>query len=535
MPEQLQAIINRIVDWWKKFTRRQKILIVSIASVVVVSFVILGVVISQPDMIELVVCEDAAQSAKVKSLLEDNSIAYEVSTDGLTYSVESKDEASAKILLGSNKISASGYTIDDVLDGSFSTTEADKQKKYQVMLEDKLERELEGLKQVDAADVTLNIPDKDGTIISQGLESYARVALTLNTPIDEDTAAGLAMWIATGLGNDSSDKIFIIDNNGKVLFSGEEEVTSAGTATKNNEVRTEVKKAISNEVKDVILQTNVYDSVEVGLNLNMSFDKKSSIDYNYYVAEGRTEGYLDSRYQKSSESTSGNGGVPGTDSNDDDTTYVIDDGGTTSSSTNEIQEDFLPSETITTIENEVGVIDYASSSISVACTTYAIYSEKQLKKDGTLENLGLTFDEFVAQNSERIKTEVDGDFINVVANATGFPAENITIVAYEIPMFQYDEGSGRTLTDYLEMALALLVFAMLAFVVFRSLRNDEEEQVEEEVTIDTLLMASEEDEHKDDIGFQEKSETRILIEKFVDEKPEAAASLLRNWLNEDWG
>ena len=31
-----------------------------------------------------------------------------------------------------------------------------------------------------------------------------------------------------------------------------------------------------------------------------------------------------------------------------------------------------------------------------------------------------------------------------------------------------------------------------------------------------------------------KSETRLMIEKFVDENPEAVASLLRNWLNEEW-
>ncbi len=38
----------------------------------------------------------------------------------------------------------------------------------------------------------------------------------------------------------------------------------------------------------------------------------------------------------------------------------------------------------------------------------------------------------------------------------------------------------------------------------------------------------------EDIGFSEKSETRVMIEKFVDENPEAVASLLRNWLNEEW-
>ena len=41
-------------------------------------------------------------------------------------------------------------------------------------------------------------------------------------------------------------------------------------------------------------------------------------------------------------------------------------------------------------------------------------------------------------------------------------------------------------------------------------------------------------EEMQDIGYNEKSETRILIEKFVEDNPEAAASLLRNWLNEEW-
>ena len=38
----------------------------------------------------------------------------------------------------------------------------------------------------------------------------------------------------------------------------------------------------------------------------------------------------------------------------------------------------------------------------------------------------------------------------------------------------------------------------------------------------------------DDIELEESSETKKLIEKFVDENPEAVANLLRNWLNEGW-
>ena len=48
------------------------------------------------------------------------------------------------------------------------------------------------------------------------------------------------------------------------------------------------------------------------------------------------------------------------------------------------------------------------------------------------------------------------------------------------------------------------------------------------------VVINQENQSLDDIEFSEKSETRRMIDKFVDENPEAVAQLLRNWLNEDW-
>ena len=50
-----------------------------------------------------------------------------------------------------------------------------------------------------------------------------------------------------------------------------------------------------------------------------------------------------------------------------------------------------------------------------------------------------------------------------------------------------------------------------------------------------FVYAIDKREALDEIELEDKSETRILIEKFVDENPEAVALLLRNWINEDWG
>ena len=71
--------------------------------------------------------------------------------------------------------------------------------------------------------------------------------------------------------------------------------------------------------------------------------------------------------------------------------------------------------------------------------------------------------------------------------------------------------------------------------MFRSTRKQNEEEEEPELSVDALLQSTADaSEDMEDIGYSEKSETRLLIEKFVDENPDAAALLLRNWLNEDW-
>ena len=78
-----------------------------------------------------------------------------------------------------------------------------------------------------------------------------------------------------------------------------------------------------------------------------------------------------------------------------------------------------------------------------------------------------------------------------------------------------------------------LILALLAFVVIRSMRAKKEATEEEELSVESMLQSTPEDT-LEDIDIETKSETRKLIEKFVDENPEAAANLLRNWLNEDW-
>ena len=80
-----------------------------------------------------------------------------------------------------------------------------------------------------------------------------------------------------------------------------------------------------------------------------------------------------------------------------------------------------------------------------------------------------------------------------------------------------------------------MIHLLLGYVVVRSTRKEKVAEIDPELSVESLLESTKESqEEMQDIGYNEKSETRILIEKFVEDNPEAAASLLRNWLNEEW-
>ncbi len=534
MPEQIQNILNRISEWWKKFTTRQKALIISIAAVVVAAIAILVFVVSRPEKYTLITAKNAEEASQVKALLEGENISYEQSQDGMTFTIDRNDEANASILLGTNDIPSNGYKLSDVFDGGFSTTEADKEKKYQLYLQDRYEAQLATINNVVKADVNLNIPNDDGTILSMRQDSFASVKLTLSGELEEGAASGIANFLATTLGNENTDNILIMDSAGNVLFSGGDSASITGLTSSQLSLQQKLENMVKADIKNIVIGTSVYDNCAVGLNLDVNWSEKTVTDHHYYVDEGQTQGYLDSRSEYTSTSTSGNGGTPGTASNDNDTTYVLEDNNTTESEVSDIQEYYLPSETVTVDNGAVGTINYDTSSVTVVMNNYVMYNEDALRNQGLLDDI--SFEEYIRDISIT-KAEVDNEFYAAIANATGFSTDSITIMAYDVPFFEYSEGSGRTVTDYLQIALAVLILLMLGFVVFRSLRRDKpEEEPEPELSVEDLLTTTKENQDElESIGYSEKSEARLLIEKFVDEKPEAVASLLRNWLNEDWG
>lgn len=531
--EKLKELGNRIIEWWNRFTAKQKTLIVSGVAILIIAIVFIVSMLTQPKYVLLRECETTKEAAEVRDLLNGEDMNFTVSDDGLVIKILDKQLSDANLLLGANNIQAASYGINNVTDGSFSTTESDKQKKYIVYLEKSLEQDfLSKFSAIKSAHVKLNVPQNDGTLIATEEESSAWVLLELKDEFSTESAAYLARAIATAIGNTTTNNIVITDAEGNMLFSGDDNLSLSGTANAQLSVKAEAEKQMISEVRKVLLGTKEFDNVEVATNLVLDFSTSSSTIHNYSAPDGRTEGMKAHEDIFSSENTSNVGGIPGTDSNDDDSTYVFDDNGNSSATQSEQSTDYLPNEEITTISTPAGLIDYSQSSLTASMIKYNIIREEEVRMQGELD--GISWEEYKLAHTERNRMEIDEEFYTAVANASGIPSGSISLVAYTENIFFDAEGSNITATDIMQIILIIVILALLAFVVLRSMRGEKHEEEEEQLAVESLLQSTPEGQ-LEDILVENESEEKRLINKFVEENPEAAANLLRNWLNEDWG
>ncbi|MBD5546572.1 MAG: flagellar M-ring protein FliF [Lachnospiraceae bacterium] len=533
MAERVKELLNKILEWWNKFSTRQKTFIISAGAGIVLAFAILISILFRPQYILLLNCESTKEAAQVTELLDGAGLEYRVSNDGYQIKINKKQQSEANLLLGANDIQSYAYTIDNVTDGGFTTTEADKQKRYELYIETRLANDILGkFTSVKSAVVDLYIPERTGTLIDSEEESGLWIVLELDGEFTTEMASNLAKAVSVAIGNKTAENIVITDVNGNMLFSGDDSYSVAGAVNSNMGVKSQWETKIKNDVRQVLLGTNTFSKVEVAVNLNMDFSSADETEHRYWVEDGNTQGYLASERTFSSSATNGSSDIPGTDSNGQQTEYVYQDNAESNSETTEEEREYLPSETVTNRNTPPGTINYELSTISLATTNMNVIREEDVRAQGLLD--GISWEEYKLANAGQSQVEVPEELYDVVSKATGFPTENIAIVAYSENVFFDKEGLNVSGSDIVQIVLIVVILALLAFVVIRSMRSEKETEQQEELSVESLLQ-SQPDVELEDIGAEPMSETRRLIEKFVDENPEAVASLLRNWLNEGWG
>ncbi|MBQ6091843.1 MAG: hypothetical protein IJL07_11335 [Lachnospiraceae bacterium] len=226
MLEKLKQIPAKLLELWKKLTKRQKIITVSTVAGVLLMLLILIILLNRVQYEKLTTFDDTETAKTAIEVLDGENITNRLADDMVTVEVDVTRKKDAVLALtGNDMLEESAMTLAMLLDNDLSTTSTDKILKNHLYMQSSLGARIQQIDGVKKASVLYFPSDNSGGILLPAKEISCSVLLTLDSKVFDyrNSPEAIATYVAYAIGNTTTDKIKVLDTNGQLLFGGEEE------------------------------------------------------------------------------------------------------------------------------------------------------------------------------------------------------------------------------------------------------------------------------------------------------------------------
>lgn len=522
MPEFLTKLQDNLKEFWQNLENSQKKRIYITSGILLLAITIGIILLTRTTYVSLIKVEDADDAKAIQKALDDEAIKYVPGKNG-ELMVDAKDKNKAEFALAAAGLTSAGMTFSDAWGRiSISSTESDKKKLWENFKKTSIIEKLKMFDNVKDADVELALPEQSAFFTSSEQEkTTAFVRIKPKGEITAEQVQGIIRVVSSSIVGLSPENVTVVDSNFNIL-NGETGDSALDRTSTKYKMRLKVKAELENSIKRLYpAGSDNFDYINVVANPVLDFNKIKSQTSDIQNPTNMESGALIST-QKTQEKLVNDsaGDVPGVDTNppagaNGTTTYPTGTGENSSYDKKTETSNYEYKKILTEEEKSLGDIDYAKSSMTVTLW----YGQRVL--DGN-----------------KISEEFINQLKNDVSGATGIPTTKISVNKYKIAAPEviktaWTDVMKSLFETYGYFVLMMMLIAGLLIAVMKKKSEENEVLQEEPLTEMGPAVITPEDEIQE-IEYEEKSEVKKQIEKFVKEKPDAVASLLKNWLNDDW-
>lgn len=466
-----------------------------------------------------------ASAGEVNATLKELGIKTKV--EGTTVYVPEGKASELRVQLAADGVINDEGVIPEPQTSSMFETTADKTHRYLSEKETDIARGLRALKGVEWASVALYIPDDISILEETITDSTAGIIIKMKNgaePLDAKQVSGIVKYVARSVKGLKPENIEIIDESGRALVEQEGDPNSSvgSNLDMTDTVKTKVESSIKKFLQKVFGANNV--EVTAAVKLNFNSEAVNSTEYIAPDAERNAGIVRNMQDIKKEWVDAGNGGVPGTDTNSDITQYVETD-------TSKAQY----SEANSVINYEINEINkqIVKEQGNIDALTIAVIINKDSLKEDVLANVDLLqqdVKELVKHATQGFNVQALALDDNISIKVMNFDTSQKDAIAKQIA----DEKAQKNKETMVMIGTALAAVLILGGSLFVLLRRRKEEDMD--LAMDSgAFMTSGQNENASlqDIEFEDKNELKKKLEKFVGQKPEQVAQLLKTWLSED--
>lgn len=525
MPDFIKKYLEQFKEFWNSLEKSQKTRLYITSAIVVVAISISIFMLTRPNRVVLFTNSDQKQIGEMVDILNENNIWNSAENNGTTIVIDSKNNNNAQILLAQAGYPKEGFTFEDAISSiGITTTQQDKEQIWKRQQISDLETKIELLDNIDEAAVTLATP-KTSIFLNASDEAPRPTAYVMIRPNKSITTAqvqGIVLLVSRSVENLNPNDVTVVDNNSNILnvTSGDDAISSVNS---QEELRQKREAELEQKVLDYFSggQFENFDTLRVVANVTLDFDKDKSQTKSITNPQGMDGGaVISSSVSEEIVKNGTEGGEPGIGTNPGDagsTSYAIGSGSGSDYSNTHEELNYGYDETMREQEKATGKLIAKESGLALSLW----YGNKVADDSGLGE-------EFINETKAAVST------------ATGIPIANITVnklkvAPQEIIEITSYERFAELFRDYGFFVLMLILIIGLLIIGLPRKKNKETEQViQAAVSGGPRYVLPEQEDPLPEIELGERSEIKKQIDKFVKQKPDSVAQLLRNWLSDDW-
>jgi flagellar M-ring protein FliF len=395
-----------------------------------------------------------------------------------------------------------------------------------------------------SATVEMQLTDPNRFFIQSQRESRASVIVATTRRLTRAEGTVIARFVSRSVVGLELENIEVVDTNFNVLFSGVEIEDDDSFLPDLQELMVRQRIEVTSRLRDLF--THRFDVVNVAPSLAYSqqFRTMEQVEWSAPIEEMEGGLVLTEHVLNASARGMQPGWEPGMVPNASFIpSYPFGASAEMEASQNEHTRQFALDEMRQIVTDMPSSYIPELSHVSVELIQAVVYCEETLINRNGGRRRDFTRDEFIQlqENTARM-TRMDNEeylqlFRESVHAATGIPLENIRVHAWYVPHFVYFYDEPANVGQILMFVILALLLAAIIFALISRTRPEEDEEFEPELSVEDLLVSTQmeesiEEDYLDPIGYEETNEAKQKLETFIDEKPDAAASLLRHWLNE---
>lgn len=503
MPEVIKNVRDQINSFWQKLEKKQKIQIGIIAILLLASISLIVYIINRPNYVVLysdLSMKDAG--AVVDKLKNDLKIPYEITNNGSTILVPSQYKDEVRMELATQGIPQDGFSFQDAMNNSLATTDQERRQKYLYFVQNEIRDSLKTIEGVQDAVVNIVVPDQNTFVLSNNNSSAtAAVMLTLKpgTVLSSSQINGIINFVSKSVEGLKPENVTLIDNNGKILTAQSD--SSIDSANTQFALQEKVQNDLQNNIQSLLEQIFGPGNVIVRANVILNFDKQTQDRVEWQPVIDNKGIVRSTQELKEIANGSQNGNPSGTASNNP-PGYSTTNGGNSNYNKTE-----------TTINYEINQIKTSLTSAQ-----------------GKIENISIG----VVVNNKNLSNSMKQQISDLVTNAAGggklvtVSVQGMQFNTDLLKQMQNQNKSRNGIFSYIWLFLSLILLGG-AFTLYavkkkrtKNLPLTGEEAISKIEPIEEI-----------DVSVAEKDEKKKQIEKFIKQKPEIVAQIIRTWLNEE--